>query len=748
MKRFKVDEFAVMVKVVGRRIASNSFEGEIARHLKSLNTDTGEDIQMNKLIDKDNRVTYIRGIAGIGKSVFAKQIIHGWACGSLYTEFSLCIMFECRDLNYFHSTKGKRLESHEIFEKFLKAKFDYNAADRDGVLFVVDGLDELYDVNEHDSVIYQLLDASGHFRKSKIIITGRPHVQGVVLRSDIEMGNLQVFEILGLSDKHIIEFIDKFTKCQDKEISSKYVEFINSTRKSSNRIRSIMSVPQFLNTLCCVAVLTEGKEIRSTTELYSWTFFLFLKQHIAEKESTKKHFISTVFSNYSPSLLLLSKISHELLKKNEIIFKKSSFQSIFDDFDKVDSQVQRNFFESLFIDVSDNFHEKYQFKHLSIMEFLSALHCFSESNLTDTIAVLLERRQYEVITYLCGFYGSVCEINGGMDSGIVHEIVTAIFGSTQYNGKFLVHLLSELAKSELDPNTKLLKGLEFIMEYLPEHCQNKELIQEIMQKIKSFSVKEFNPTSMDQLNLINLVKILKMCDMTDCDINSAFADTHVGSIFNVKKFEFLDLCKYFTYVEALFLTNKDISNREMEAIDKIFPHCMFVNFKYCRFTGDLRREMAEEVAANKNKGFVKESMVITKCKITEESIYMVSKWLKLSKGVELSDVRMNRECWEVLAKELHLLPEREPMLQWFTIRETRFNKENFAFVCRVLVMVKDVSLKGMKLDKSFLEDLVKAIEEAKEMGMLRMKYIMTDAFTLTHINLEIEKRVSHAYSPF
>ena len=157
LKEVKVDEFAVKLKIIRDEEPEGTLRDEMRRHLDNLKRFTGDDIEISDLVGND-RVTFIRGVAGMGKSVLAKQLTVGWANRTMYKNFKLCIMLECRNLNDFQRKNGAAERKNEIFDKFLKSKWNIELGDGEGVLFVVDGLDELYDINTDNSVIGQLLN--------------------------------------------------------------------------------------------------------------------------------------------------------------------------------------------------------------------------------------------------------------------------------------------------------------------------------------------------------------------------------------------------------------------------------------------------------------------------------------------------------------------------------------------------------------------------------------------------------------
>ena len=176
LKEKDITEFAVELRINHGSRSKGTFRDETRRYLENLTDFTGDSIELSALVDNTNRVTFIRGIAGMGKSVLAKQLTYGWANGDIYQDFKMCVMFECRDLNYFKDHEGAKLKKHEILGEFLKSKFSYDLGDGEGVLVIVDGLDELFDITEEDSIIGPLLCRKIHPR-SKVIITGRPHVE-------------------------------------------------------------------------------------------------------------------------------------------------------------------------------------------------------------------------------------------------------------------------------------------------------------------------------------------------------------------------------------------------------------------------------------------------------------------------------------------------------------------------------------------------------------------------------------------
>ena len=483
-----------------------TFTGEMRRQFygKNLKHFTSDDIEISKLNDKDSRVTFIRGVAGMGKSVLAKQLTVLWANGYMYTNFKLCIMFQCRDLNFFQRSKGAKLEKHKVFQEFLKSICNFELGDGEGILFVVDGLDELYDINTDDSIIRQLLDLGvSKLINSKIIVTGRPHVEEKLVEHCKGMGGLQKVQIQGLNDDQIDEYISKFSSLQDN------ITAINKSKEASKRSLAILHVPQFLNTFCCVAILTEGETFHNEAELYSWTVYLLLLEH-ANKTGSPNKTVSEIFKEYSEAIMTLSEVCHKLLNENKIIFE-GEVKSLVKDI-----KVGRNFIKSLFVDVSDHRQKKFEFKHLSIMEFFAALFICNNENPKKVIQENVKKGFIEVVSFACRL------IAGVSSDGIIKDILTN--SSLPTVESFLIDVIMALNGSITNEYTKFSRSIAFLSFFLNKNFKYKEVI---LSFIKQLGFRGVSAVS-DSSNLLSICNhLVKVCACNENDIRLAFGNVRI-----------------------------------------------------------------------------------------------------------------------------------------------------------------------------------------------------------------------------
>ena len=629
LKEVDINKFAVKLKINRELPTMDNFRDEARQYFAHVQGMRGDDIEISRLIDDENRVTFIRGIAGMGKSVLAKQLTYGWANGDIYQNFKMCVMFECRNLNYFKDRKGAELKKHEILGEFIKSKVSYDFGDGEGVLVIVDGLDELYDITEKDSIIFDLLNIKGEYGMAKVIITGRPHIEDKLIGYN-NMGGLFKVEINGLSEDQIDEYVDKFSSREDHKVD------INKARTSSKGYLPIMNVPQFLNTLCCVAILMKGQAVFNNTELYCWTVYLLLKQHADKQKGQDLSTISQVFTKYSNTLAYLSELCYNLLKENKIIFQ-GNIESILGE-----TVEEETFIKSLFVDVKDNYTEKYQFKHLSLMEFLSALYiCKNDmKNLLEIIKDNLEKGFIEVVSFVCRL------LSGFSYEGIIKEMLKNVVGLEQEvnENQLLDDVIELLNECGLDRTTKLSRSFEIITFFLNKNFNDKEFIKSIIRKCHSDG---FGSDEVTTHHICLICRHLESCGWKEDDIRMAFANVRFRRII-VNEIEQLDIVTVKERFRIGFL-----GGIELRGI-KTTVNAIRVKFKggeqneYCRWVDILECVfMDDELNGQSSNDRQLKGLHIIRCQMkTKESCLNACDWGMSCTWFGLRGLDIKIEWWE------------------------------------------------------------------------------------------------------
>ena len=627
-----VKDFAVELKIGDTGHPVETLREEFRRYNERIEGRRGSNVKISDIIDKDKRIIFIRGLPGSGKSVLVKQMTYKWADGELFNHYDLCITFECRELNDFMQNAGKNFEKHQQFVEFVKSRFNFEFESKSNVLFIVDGLDELKDIFDHtdDSIIWQLLDVKmPNYSRAKLIITGRPHVENILFRQNKDTGGIRTVEIDGLSEEQIKEYVNIFS-CSNDEM----VEKINKAIDSSKSNLKPIIYPQILNSFCCVASISDELKVHNVTELYCWSFYLLLKQH-AEKDGSTDKKIPDIFKEYSKDLLTLSKICHKLLHKNTIIFEGEI------EFGEIGKG--KEFLEGLFVDVSDDFHTKKQFKHLTLMEFLSAVYVCTIKNPEEIIKDILEKRLYQVLLFNCQL------IAGLMYDGIVKEMFKNVADLKEvncYNFFCLVlTLMRECVTDESDQSFEL--STDVIMCLMNIDVINKQFILSIV----------------NQLNFMNVNTSRKLIEMMEgllndfgcCDgeLKKAFENVHFGW-YIVTEVNYLKYAKFLASVDWIELDGR-MARTTLKYIWILVSECRNLS-RVIIWNCKLQDEELEDEITECSQ---LEELQIEGCHISKQSFNHLCNLIITSNQVSLIDIRgMESEWWTMMVDTIVMAKEK------------------------------------------------------------------------------------------
>ena len=638
LKEVDVCEFAVKLKIVDEsEEPCGTFKNEQQKHLEKLASKRrGKDMELSKLLYGSTRVTFVRGIAGMGKSVLSKQLAYGWANSDMYTEFEVCLMFECREINYFIASAQDGGTKHELIDEFIATKFSYDWSGGERTLFIIDGLDELCDISQgDDSIIWQLLDSSNpKYVRSKFIVTGRPHVERKLFSHQREMGGVRTVEILGLSLDQIEDYVNKFASCEA------HIDIINNVKDSSRKALPILHVPQFLNSFCCVAILSNGKKVNNSSELYSWIVYLLLKQH-GDKQERVDMRVSEVFKVYSSKLLALCEICHDLLLENQIVFKGDICSCLCQD------EKGEEFLEGLFVNVSDNFEEKYEFKHLSLMEFLAAVYICSLKDVIATIKNSLENELYAVVLFSCQLFAG-CKYDGIIKDMLTDAAEVRSMGVQEFqpvleslpqSKNYLDNLNDQLFKFSIDVVmcfiNKDVTEEQIIMSIareLLERYHTYNLILETVSKLYEKMVHEYNSNE----GILN--KEFKVDGFTNVSCHSQAS---------------LPALKYFANITHFTLDGVQTSINFIRRAMSQNKKCKEVHIWGC----ELQDEVVNERAATCQL----EKLFISDCKLSRQNIIDLFDWVALSvKVFQVSNLDVEYELWPKLIDPILRRKEETP----------------------------------------------------------------------------------------
>ena len=590
----EISTFTLKLKISRERTCMEKFNDEMNYHLENLNGSTDDDIDISCLIDDEHRATLVRGIAGMGKSVLAKRIAYEWANGTMYSEqFKLCIMFECRELNFFIETNGIEPNPDEVVSQFLKKKFDCDLGNEQGILFIVDGLDELKSIETADSVILQLQG----YNASKLIFLGRPNVV-INPQIHVSIGDFRKLEIVGLTNDQV--------KNSLSECSLKTADFLREHHL-------IFRVPQFFNTYLCVKGM-----IHSITDLYCWVICLLANEHECKRNSSKKQAFE-IFKEYAEMLLRHSKVCHKLLKVDKIFLSDTEL-------------LRGQNSSSLFGTESANGKENYQFQQLSLMEFLSALYICHSHKLDKIIRKHVDGDRIKVLSF-------VLDLIAHSPEGIISDMLNGIGIVPGDNAKaFLLTVLKNLGK----PNKvrKFEKSIHVIASILKADLTDKEILLGFISDchLSGFCFKEDN-----RRNLMEICRHLETnCNSSDNEIRKAFENIVVEE-FVATDADHLGCARYFN-ISTIKLQGIKIESDSVLKLEMAFRSGRKVHVTDCEINDEEKGRQKAENRESLNE------LIIRQCKLTHQSFITICGWGVSTVKFELRKLNIEAGWWRDLAE--------------------------------------------------------------------------------------------------
>ncbi|XP_062387777.1 NACHT, LRR and PYD domains-containing protein 12-like [Sardina pilchardus] len=429
--------------------------------------------------DKHLRTVMTKGVAGIGKTVSVQKFILDWTVGVANQDVDFMFPLSFRELNLL---RGEKYSLHKILLDFHPELKELNDGDEYKdcrVVFIFDGLDEsrlnldleqnnkLSDVKQTSSV--DVLIASliqGTLLPSALIwITSRPAAASQIPAQYIN----QVTEVRGFNEPQKEEYFRK--KISDDGQANRIISHI----KASRSLHIMCHIPVF----CWIAatVLQQMLEQDNTQAIPTTLTEMFIQflliqttrknQKYQERHETDKN---RVLESQKEIILKLAEMAFNNLEEGKLIFYEEDLQKC--GIDVSEASVYSGMCTEIF-KVDSEFHQRkvYCFVHLSIQEFLAALHAF--------ISYLKKDRK--TIRSLCGNIWLWTISLGELLKEVVDKALASRNGHLDLFLRFLMGI-------SLESNQRLLQGL-----LNHTYSTTEKDIKEICQYIKELNSKGLSP---------------------------------------------------------------------------------------------------------------------------------------------------------------------------------------------------------------------------------------------------------------
>ena len=339
------------------------------------------------------RVIVIEGAPGIGKSTLAWELCRKWEGYASMKAYSLVILLRLRE---------KRVQSISDLSSLFYA---YQRTDKTslvdevqnnqgkGVLFVLDGFDELPKSIQCEGVLVDLLQKS-ILPKSTVLVTSRPSAMDRLLTISEPVIEKRI-EILGFSQESIEAYAATIFSGSKDELEG----FKNYISRSSNpAINSLMYVPLYAAFIVIIYKNTtsKGSLPRTITQLYTQLSLTILNRYLKTKtEYPPVHKFADLPDALYKQFLELSKLAYEGFQREDVIF----YGYIDEHFGFLDAVP----------DLYGGCDVSFNFLHLTLQEFLAAYHI---SHMSDSEVELFRNRgkdkRWNVVwRFVAGLTGSM-----------------------------------------------------------------------------------------------------------------------------------------------------------------------------------------------------------------------------------------------------------------------------------------------------------------------------------------------------
>ncbi|XP_055079181.1 NACHT, LRR and PYD domains-containing protein 3-like isoform X1 [Periophthalmus magnuspinnatus] len=322
------------------------------------------------------RAVLTKGVAGVGKTVLTQKLSLDWAEGHAHQDLQLLFPFTFRELNVLRDTQFSLVG---LLHHFFSPSKDLCSFQQLQVLFIFDGLDEcrppldfsrtrvLTDPTESASVHVLLVNLirGSLLPSARLWITTRPAAANQIPAECVSM----VTEVRGFTDPQKEQYFMK----RFREQATAFISHIKSIRS----LYIMSHIPIFCWILSTVLQKlleqTEEPELPQTlTQMY--VYFLVVQ---AKVQNIKYHQRSGEDLHWTPEIRemvqSLGKLAFEQLQKGNLIFYECDLIEC--GLDAAAASVYSGVFTQVFREEQGLYQDKvYCFIHLSVQEFLAALH--------------------------------------------------------------------------------------------------------------------------------------------------------------------------------------------------------------------------------------------------------------------------------------------------------------------------------------------------------------------------------------
>ena len=308
------------------------------------------------------RCVLIEGPSGIGKSTLAWEL-----CRKLKDK--MVVLLKLRERKVQNATSLEDLIYHEDKQFQRKVVSELRKCEGEGVLFILDGFDEMPSVIHNENRLIMQLISGSCLPKATCLVTSQPSV----FKSDFPQGFKHI-KVLGFTDEYRRKYIEK-------AFGSKHNTHFKQFMLSNPIINSLMCIP--INCAIIAQRYQDRKLMpRTMTQLYTTLILALIKRHMISSGKWDKHF--RVPSSLKELLKEKFNISIDLKRVSKLAYNGLFKKDVFTDSD-VGEGFQHlglmNAVKEMY--VCEGATTSYSFLHRSIQQYLAAWYVSCRFDLVD-----------------------------------------------------------------------------------------------------------------------------------------------------------------------------------------------------------------------------------------------------------------------------------------------------------------------------------------------------------------------------
>ena len=328
---------------------------------------------------KPVRKVIVEGNAGIGKTTLCTMLTEEWANGKIFTQFDCVLLLPLRERSVSTATTlpqlFKLLHSSERIRTSVIEELEEREGE--GVLIIADGWDELDQENRSDSSFLYSLLFGNILPFLSIFLTSRPSASAPLhSRSTVD----RLVEVVGFNEKNVQQYIEsEFEECPEK--ASSLIEQL----ENNPVIQSVCSVPLNCAIICHLWHTFESRLPTTLTELYTHIVLNVIFRNLKKTNPVTGLIGLESFDDIPTAnqemFWLTCAFAYNCLSEDQLVFTESKVTStlpqVLDSSDKFLCLGLLQCARSLLpVGQGLSFH----FVHLTIQEFLAALHLVTLPN--------------------------------------------------------------------------------------------------------------------------------------------------------------------------------------------------------------------------------------------------------------------------------------------------------------------------------------------------------------------------------